>query len=193
MLDKDALDTLFREARSQNDWLDQDVSDTQINQIYELMKFGPTAANNCPARITFVKSIEAKEKLKPHLDEGNVDKSMSAPVVAIIGYDVEFYEKLPFLFPHMDARSWYAGNPEKIKSAGEMNATLQGAYFMLSARSVGLDCGPMSGFNNESLDEEFFPDGKTKSIFMCAIGHGDSSKIFPRSPRLSFDEACKII
>lgn len=193
MLDKDALDTLFREARSQNGWLDQDVSDTQINQIYELMKFGPTAANNCPARITFVKSIEAKEKLKPHLDEGNVDKSMSAPVVAIIGYDVEFYEKLPFLFPHMDARSWYAGNPEKIKSAGEMNATLQGAYFMLSARSVGLDCGPMSGFNNESLDEEFFPDGKTKSIFMCAIGHGDSSKIFPRSPRLSFDEACKII
>ncbi len=193
MLDKDALDTLFREARSQNDWLDQDVSDTQINQIYELMKFGPTAANNCPARITFVKSIEAKEKLKPHLDEGNVDKSMSAPVVAIIGYDVEFYEKLPFLFPHMDARSWYAGNPEKIKSAGEMNATLQGAYFMLAARSVGLDCGPMSGFNNESLDEEFFPDGKTKSIFMCAIGHGDSSKIFPRSPRLSFDEACKII
>ncbi len=193
MLDKDALDTLFREARSQNGWLDQDVSDTQINQIYELMKFGPTAANNCPARITFVKSIEAKEKLKPHLDEGNVDKSMSAPVVAIIGYDVEFYEKLPFLFPHMDARSWYAGNPEKIKSAGEMNATLQGAYFMLAARSVGLDCGPMSGFNNESLDEEFFPDGKTKSIFMCAIGHGDSSKIFPRSPRLSFDEACKII
>ncbi len=193
MLDKDALDTLFREARSQNDWLDQDVSDTQINQIYELMKFGPTAANNCPARITFVKSIEAKEKLKPHLDEGNVDKSMSAPVVAIIGYDVEFYEKLPFLFPHMDARSWYTGNPEKIKSAGEMNATLQGAYFMLAARSVGLDCGPMSGFNNESLDEEFFPDGKTKSIFMCAIGHGDSSKIFPRSPRLSFDEACKII
>lgn len=193
MLNKDALDTLFTEARSHNGWLDKPVSETQINQIYELMKFGPTAANTCPARITFVQSSEAKEKLKPHLDEGNVDKAMAAPAVAIIAYDTEFYEKLGKLFPHTDAKSWYEGNPEKIKSVGEMNATLQGAYFMLTARSVGLDCGPMGGFNAETLDQEFFPDGKTKSIFICAIGSGDQSKLFPRSPRLSFDEACKII
>jgi len=157
------------------------------------MKFGPTAANNCPARITFVKSDEGKQRLKAHLDEGNIDKSMSAPVVAIISYDTEFYEKLPFLFPHTDARSWYAGNPEKIKSAGEMNATLQGAYFMLAARSIGLDCGPMGGFNNQTLDEDFFPNGKTKSIFICALGQGDETKIYPRGPRLSFNEACEIV
>lgn len=193
MLDQNALDTLFINARSHNGWLDTNISDEQIHQIYELMKFGPTAANNSPARITFVKSDAAKQKLKAHLDEGNVDKAMAAPAVAIISYDIEFYEKLPFLFPHTDARSWYAGNDAKIKSAGEMNATLQGAYFMMAARSVGLDCGPMGGFNNETLDQEFFPDGKTKSIFLCAIGHGDNSKIFPRSPRLSFDEACNIL
>ena len=193
MLSDDALDTLFRDARSHNGWLDAEVSDAQIKQIYELMKFGPTAANNCPARITFIKSNTAKERLKPHLDEGNVEKSMRAPVVAIISYDTEFYEKLPFLFPHTDAKSWYAGNPAKIKSAGEMNATLQGAYFMLAARSVGLDCGPMGGFNNETLDNEFFSDGKTKSIFICALGQGDETKIYPRGPRLSFDEACEII
>lgn len=193
MLDQDALNTLFINARSHNGWLDKEVTDKQIHQIYDLMKFGPTAANNCPARITFVKSEDAKQKLKAHLDEGNIEKAMSAPVVAIISYDIEFYEKLPFLFPHTDARSWYAGKPEKIKSAGEMNATLQGAYFMLAARAVGLDCGPMGGFNNQTLDEEFFPDGKTKSIFICALGQGDESKIYPRGPRLSFDEACEIV
>ncbi len=192
MLSNDDLDTLFRQARSHNGWLDQTVSDDELHQLYELMKFGPTAANNCPARLTFVKSAEAKALLKPHLDEGNVDKAMSAPVVAIISYDTEFYEKLPYLFPHTDARSWYAGKPDKIKSAGEMNATLQGAYLMLAARSIGLDCGPMGGFNNTSLDAAFFPDGKTKSIFICGLGHGDHDKLFPRSPRLSFDEACEI-
>jgi len=193
MLDQNALDTLFIKARSHNGWLDTNISDDKIHQIYELMKYGPTAANNSPARITFVKSDSAKQKLKAHLDEGNVEKSMEAPVVAIISYDIEFYEKLGFLFPHTDAKSWYAGNDAKIKQAGEMNATLQGAYFMLAARSVGLDCGPMGGFNSQTLDEDFFPDGKTKSIFLCAIGQGDHSKIFPRSPRLSFDEACAII
>jgi len=193
MLDTNALDTLFREARSHNGWLDQDISEDQINQIYELMKFGPTAANTCPARITFVKSNDAKERLKPHLDEGNVDKAMSAPAVAIISYDVEFYEKLDYLFPHTDAKSWYEGKPDKIASVGLMNATLQGAYFMMAARSVGLDCGPMGGFNADTLDQEFFPNGKTKSIFICGIGHGDNTKIFPRGPRLSFDEACEII
>ena len=193
MLDQNALDTLFINARSHNGWLDTNISNEKIHQIYELMKYGPTAANNSPARITFIKSDAAKQKLKTHLDEGNVEKAMAAPAVAIISYDIEFYEKLPFLFPHTDARSWYVGNDEKIKSAGEMNATLQGAYFMMAARSVGLDCGPMGGFNNETLDQEFFTDGKTKSIFLCAIGHGDNSKIFPRSPRLSFDEACNIL
>lgn len=193
MLDQTALETLFINARSHNGWLKEDVTDEQIQKIYDLMKFGPTAANNSPARITFVKSDAAKQQLKAHLDEGNVDKAMAAPVVAIISYDTEFYEKLPFLFPHTDAKSWYAGNDAKIKSAGEMNATLQGAYFMMAARAVGLDCGPMGGFNSNTLDNEFFPDGKTKSILLCAIGQGDASKIFPRSPRLSFDEACNII
>ncbi len=193
MLDQNALDTLFINARSHNGWLDNNISDEQIHQIYELMKFAPTAANTCPARITFVKSVEAKEKLKAHLDEGNIEKAMSAPAVAIISYDTEFYEKLPYLFPHTDAKSWYEGKPDKIKAVGTMNATLQGAYFMMAARSIGLDCGPMGGFNNETLDQAFSPDGKTKSIFLCCIGHGDDSKIFPRSPRLSFDEACAII
>ncbi len=127
------------------------------------------------------------------MDEANIDKCMTAPAVAIIGYDTEFYEKLDYLFPHTDAKSWYAGKPEKIKSAGTMNATLQGAYFILAARAVGLDCGPMGGFDNSTLDADFFPDGKTKSIFLCGIGSGDSTKIFPRSPRLSFAEACEII
>lgn len=193
MLNEDTLDTLFRNARSHNSWLDKSVSKTQIQQIYTLMKFGPTAANNCPARITFVQSNKAKENLKPHLDKGNIDKAMSAPVVAIIAYDTQFYEKLDKLFPHTDARSWYEGKPEKIHSAGEMNATLQGAYFMLAVRSIGLDCGPMGGFNAETLDQTFFPDGKTKSIFICGIGYGDKEKLFPRSPRLDFDEACQII
>ena len=193
MLSNHDLDTLFREARSHNAWLERTVSDEQLHQLYELMKFGPTAANNCPARLSFVKSPEAKETLKAHLDEGNIEKAMSAPVVAIISYDTEFYEKLPYLFPHTDARSWYAGNADKIKSAGEMNATLQGAYLILAARSLGLDCGPMGGFNNTSLDEAFFADGKTKSIFICALGYGDHDKLYPRSPRLSFDEACEIL
>ncbi|SFV88059.1 Predicted reductase RutE in novel pyrimidine catabolism pathway [hydrothermal vent metagenome] len=193
MLDKNTMDILFTKARSYNAWLDKNIADEQIHQLYDLMKFGPTAANTCPARITFVRSNEAKAKLKPHLDEGNVDKAMSAPAVAIISYDTEFYEKLDKLFPHTDAKSWYAGKPDKIKAVGSMNATLQGAYFMLAARSIGLDCGPMGGFNADTLDDAFFPDGNTKSLFICGIGYGDSRKIFPRSPRLDFDEACKII
>ena len=193
MLDSNSLDTIFRTARSQNGWLDREVSDEQIHEIYELMKFGPTAANNCPARITFLKSEDSKNRLKTHLDEGNIEKTMSAPVVAIIGYDTEFYEKLPYLFPHTDARSWFAGKPEKIVASGSMNATLQAAYFMIATRSIGLDCGPMGGFNNEGVDNEFFSDGKTKTLLICGIGYGDDSKIFPRSPRLDFNEACKVI
>jgi 3-hydroxypropanoate dehydrogenase len=193
MLSNDALDTLFTQARSHNEWQEKGVTQAQIQHIYALMKFGATAANTCPARLTFVQSLDAKQRLKTHLDEGNIDKVAQAPVVAIISYDTEFYEKLGVLFPHTDARSWYAGKADKIKSVGEMNATLQGAYFMLAARAIGLDCGPMGGFNNQSLDIDFFPEGTTKSIFICAIGYGNQEKLFPRSPRLSFDEACQIL
>ena len=193
-LSNEALDTLFREARSHNGWQDTSVTDEQLHQIYDLMKMGPTAANACPARLLFIKSAEAKERLKPCLSEGNVEKSMSAPVVAVIGMDMEFYEQLPKLFPHTDARSWYVGKPEEvIHTAAFRNSTLQGAYFMLAARSLGLDCGPMSGFDAEKLEAEFFPDGKIKANFICAIGHGDTSKIFARHPRLEFDEACSVL
>lgn len=191
-LDDTSLDTLFRNARSHSFWQDTSVSDEQLQQLYELMKWGPTAANSCPARIVFVKSDEAKQKLKPCLQEGNVDKSMSAPVVAIIGMDLEFHEQLPKLFPHTDARSWYAGKPEKIEHSAFLNSCLQGGYFIMAARSLGLDCGPMSGFDNVKLDAAFFPDGKIKSIFICALGIGDTLKLFPRGPRLEFGEVCSI-
>lgn len=192
-LEQDALDILFNEARSFSYWQDRPVSDEQLQTIYHLMKMGPTAANSCPARIVFVKSDEAKQRLKPHLNAGNVDKSMSAPVVAIIGMDLEFYEKLAFLFPHTDARSWFAGNPAKIEKSAFLNTALQGAYLISAIRSVGLDAGPMSGVNNESLDNEFFPDGTVKSLFICAIGYGDKSKLHPRQPRLSFEDVCQIL
>ena len=187
-----ALDQLFREARSHNTWLDKPVSEAQIRQLYDLLKWGPTSANSCPARFVFVRSPEAKERLKPCLDEGNVDKAMSAPVVAIIGMDMEFYEKLPQLFPHTDARSWFAGKPEKIHETAFRNSSLQGAYLIMAARSLGLDCGPMSGFDNAKLDAAFFPDGKVKSNFICAIGYGDPAGLYPRGPRLDFEEACRI-
>lgn len=193
ILSNEALDTLFREARSHNGWQDMPVSDEQLQQVYELMKMGPTAANACPARIHFIKSAEAKARLKPCLAEGNVEKCMTAPVVAIIGMDMEFYELLPKLFPHTDARSWYVGKPEAIQNTAFRNSTLQGAYFILAARSLGLDCGPMSGFDAGKLEAEFFPEGRIKANFICALGHGDASKIFPRSPRLDFDEACEIL
>ncbi|PKM46682.1 MAG: malonic semialdehyde reductase [Gammaproteobacteria bacterium HGW-Gammaproteobacteria-1] len=191
-LDDAALDTLFRDARSFSHWQERPVSEAQLRQLYELMKWGPTAANACPARIVFVQSAAAKARLKPCLAEGNVDKSMSAPAVAIVGMDLEFYEKLPRLFPHTDARSWYVGKPEKITTSVTLNTALQGGYFILAARSLGLDCGPMSGFDHGALDAEFFPDGKVKSLFICALGYGDRSKLYPRGPRLEFDEVCRI-
>ncbi|HEY9148840.1 MAG TPA: malonic semialdehyde reductase [Gammaproteobacteria bacterium] len=187
-----ALDQLFREARSYNAWQDRAVSDAQLQQIYELMKWGPTSANSSPARIVFVKSEAAKARLKPCLNEGNVEKSMSAPVVAIIAMDMEFYEKLPKLFPHTDARSWFAGNEAKIQENAMRNSSLQGAYLMLAARALGLDCGPMSGIDYAKMDETFFPDGKVKTNFICAIGYGSQEKLYPRGPRLDFDEACRI-
>lgn len=191
-LSDQALDQLFREARSYNAWQDKPVSDALLHELYELMKWGPTAANSCPARIVFVKSEAAKARLKPCLDEGNVEKSMSAPVVAIIGMDMEFYEQLPKLFPHTDARAWFAGKPEKILDNAMRNSSLQGAYLIMAARSLGLDCGPMSGFNYAKLEETFFPDGKVKANFICALGYGSSDKLYPRGPRLTFDEACRI-
>lgn len=193
-LTPEALQQLFLDARSFSYWQERPVSDEQLLQLYNLMRMGPTAANSCPARLVFIKSAEAKERLKPCLDEGNVRKSMSAPVVAIVGIDLEFYEKLPRLFPHSpEARSWYAGKPEKILNVATMNGSLEGGYMILAARSLGLDCGPMSGFSKEKLDREFFPDGKVKSLFICALGYGDRSKLHPRGPRLEFDEACTIV
>lgn len=191
-LDDVALDTLFRNARSFSHWLDRPVSDEQLHALYELMKWGPTSANSSPARIVFVKSEEGKARLKPCLDEGNVAKCMSAPVVAIIAMDMEFYEHLPTLFPHTDARAWFAGNPEAIYSTAFRNSSLQGAYLILAARSLGLDCGPMSGFDAEKLNAAFFPDGRVKANFICAIGYGDTSRLYPRGPRLAFEEACRI-
>lgn len=193
-LSPEALQQLFLDARSFSYWQERPVSDEQLLQLYNLMRMGPTAANSCPARLVFIKSAEAKERLKPCLDEGNVRKSMSAPVVAIVGIDLEFYEKLPRLFPHSpEARSWYEGKPEKILNVATMNGSLEGGYMILAARSLGLDCGPMSGFSKEKLDREFFPDGKVKSLFICALGYGDRSKLHPRGPRLEFDEACTIV
>jgi len=192
-LDADALDILFNNARSHNGWHDTPVSGEQLHQIYDLMKMGPTAANCCPARIHFVQSDQAREKLLACVSEGNVEKCRTAPVVAVIGMDMEFYEKLPKLFPHTDARSWYVGNEQAILNTATKNSTLQAAYFILAARSIGLDCGPMTGFDADKMNDTFFPDGTVRINMICALGHGDESKIFPRSPRLDFEEACKII
>lgn len=191
--DTENLNLIFRHARSYSHWQDKPVEDALLQQVYDLAKMGPTSANCCPMRLVFVKSKDAKEKLKPMLDAGNVEKSMTAPVVAIIGHDLEFYELLPKLFPHnQTARSWFAGKPEAIQTAAFRNGSLQGAYFMLAARALGLDCGPMSGFNNAKVDAEFFAGTQIKSNFICALGYGDPAKLFPRSPRLEFNEACKI-
>lgn len=188
-----ALDLLFRTARSHNRWQKRPVSDQQLHQLYELMKWGPTSANCTPARIVFVRSAEAKERLHPCLSHGNVEKSLEAPVVAVIGMDLEFYEYLPRLFPHTDARAWYVGKPHKIHETAFRNSSLQGAYFILAARSLGLDCGPMSGFDAHKLNAEFFPDGRIQVNFICALGYGDPAHLFPRHPRLAFEEACQIL
>ncbi len=190
----EGLDILFRTARTQNVWLDKPVDDALLAQVYDLAKMGPTSANMCPMRVVFVKSKEAKEKLKPALDPGNVDKTMIAPVTAVIGMDIHFYEKLPALFPHADAKAWFKDLPENVlEFIALRNSSLQGAYFMLAARALGLDCGPMSGFNNQKVDKAFFAGTTVKSNFLCNLGYGDASKLFPRSPRLSFQEACEVV
>jgi 3-hydroxypropanoate dehydrogenase len=191
-LDDRSLDILFRNARTHSAWLPKPVPSELLKQVYDLAKMGATSANCLPMRLVFVTSGEAKEKLKPALAEGNVAKTMSAPVTAIIGQDMEFYEKLPFLFPHTDARSWFVGNKALIESTVFRNSSLQGAYFMLAARALGLDCGPMSGFDNGKVDELFFAGTNIRSNFICSLGYGDSSKLFPRSPRLEFDVACRV-
>jgi 3-hydroxypropanoate dehydrogenase len=194
VLSGDWLDLIFRNARTHNVWLDTPVDDALLRQVYDLARMGPTSANMCPLRIVFVKSREAKERLRPALDAGNVDKTMKAPVTAIIGMDIHFYENLPKLFPHADAKAWFKDLPDTVlEYIALRNSSLQGAYFMLAARALGLDCGPMSGFNNAMVDAAFFAGTTVKSNFLCNLGHGDATKLHPRSPRLSFEEACTIV
>lgn len=192
-VDQTALDIIYNDARTHNGWLDKPVDDALLKQAYDLAKMAPTAANTQPLRIHFVKSQEAKEKLKPALDKGNLDKTMAAPVTAIIAYDLEFYNHLPTLFPHADAKSWYVGNDSLIQATAVRNGTLGGAYFLLAARAVGLDCGPMSGFNNQLVDETFFAGTQIKSNFLINLGYGDASKLYPRGPRPDFAEFCAIL
>lgn len=202
VLSNDARDVLFREARTYNAWLDRPVSDDVLQQLYDLMKYGPTSANCCPARILFLRTREAKERLRPALSPGNVDKTMQAPVTAIVAYDLQFFEQAAKLLPHNPAIIHNMGNTPKLAEATAFrNGTLQGAYMILAARSLGLDCGPMSGFDNAKVDAEFFSSSsgnppefiEVKSNFLCNLGYGDPSRLFPRSPRLPFDEACALL
>ena len=192
-LNEQSLDTLFRTARTHSVWQDKPVSDELLRQVYDLMKWAPTSANSSPARIVFVKSEAAKKRLLSAMIPGNEEKTRTAPVTAIIAQDHEFYEKLPQLFPHADARSWFAGNQTLIDTTAFRNATLQGAYLIIAARALGLDAGPMSGFDNAKVDQEFFKGTPIKSNFLINLGYGDVEKLFPRSPRLSFEEAAQIL
>lgn len=195
-LDDASLDQLFRTARtyrgSAQAWLDQPVSDQLLKEIHDLARMGPTSANCCPARFVFVRSPEAKVQLRACLDEGNIAPTMAAPVTVIIGTDYEFYEKLPRLFPHSDARSWFAGKPTLIETTAFRNASLQGAYLIMAARALGLDCGPMSGFDGARLDAAFFVGTSVRSNFLINLGHGNPDSLLPRSPRLAFEEACRL-
>ena len=188
-----ALDQLFRTARTYNAFSGE-VSDETLHQLYDLLKLGPTEANTTPARIVFVKSAEAKAKLGPALSEGNYQKTMAAPCVAIVGYDMRFYDKLPVLFPHTDAKAWFEHRDEaNLAWVANRNSSLQTAYLILAARALGLDCGPMTGFDNAKVDAAFFAGTAIRSNILVNLGHGDPASIFPRSPRLSFDEACRIL
>lgn len=188
-----ALDQLFRTARTYNAFTGE-VTDQTLHQLYDLMKFGPTEANSTPARIVFVKSAEAKAKLGPALSEGNYKKTMAAPCVAIVGYDMRFHDKLPVLFPHTDAKAWFEHREEaNLAWVAMRSSSLQTAYLILAARALGLDCGPMSGFDNAKVDAAFFAGTSIRSNILVNLGHGDPASIFPRSPRLGFDEACRIV
>ena len=186
-----ALDQLFRTARTYNAFSGE-VGDELLHRLYDLMKFGPTEANTTPARIVFVKSEAAKAKLGPALSEGNYAKTMAAPVNLVIGYDTRFYELLPELYPREAARSWFEGKPD-LETIALRNSALQGAYFMIAARALGLDCGPMSGFDAELVNKTFWPDGRIKANFMCNIGYGEEARVYPRSPRLPFERACEVV
>ncbi len=208
MLSEECLDALFRNARTHAHWLDEPVDDGTLRQVYEILKWAPTSANANPARFVFLRTRQSKERLRPALAPGNVDKTMTAPVTVIVAYDLKFYEKLPKLFPHAPAmRDLFASNPQLVEVTARRNSSLQGAYFILAARAVGLDCGPMSGFDNAKLDEEFFaagkecegcdqeffPEGHVRSNFLINLGYGDPSKLHPRLPRLDFSEACSLL
>jgi len=193
-LSEPCLEQIFYGARTHNKWRDKPIANNTLQDIYALMRLGPTSANCSPLRIFFLTSKEAKERLKPHLSPGNLEKTMAAPTTALLAYDLEFYEYLPALFPFADAKSWFEGKKEFSAETAFRNGTLQGGYFIIAARACGLDCGPMSGFSNEGIDKEFFPDGRLKSNFLCNLGYGDPAGLpGPRAPRLSFDEACKIL
>jgi 3-hydroxypropanoate dehydrogenase len=192
-IDAASLARLFTEARTHNEFLDRPVPDDLLVKAVDLAKMGPTSANQSPMRIVFVKSKEAKARLLPAMGEGNRAKTGAAPVVAIVAYDEKFYEHLPFLFPHADAKAWFSGNEAFAKRAAFQNGTLQVAYLLLALRAVGLDTGPMTGFDNAKLDAEFFPEGTFKSNVVINIGYGDAAKLFPRSPRFAFDQIAKIV
>jgi len=194
ILDDAGLDLILRTARTQNGWIDQPVTDDQLRAIYDIMRLGPTSANSSPARILFLRTAEAKARLLPALSPGNVDKTKAAPVTAIIGYDTRFFEFFPKLFPHRpEMKDAFANNPKNAEITAFRNGTLQGAYFMIAARAIGLDVGGMSGFDNAKVDAEFFPDGRVKSNFLCNVGHGDPAKVLPKLPRLDFDDACRLL
>lgn len=202
-LSESGLDLLFRNARSHNAWRDQAVSEATLRTLYDLVRWGPTSANSCPARILFLRSREAKQRLLPALNPGNVEKTLQAPVTAIIGYDLDFHEQLPQLFPHNPGvRDWFAEQPQLIQTSAMRNSSLQGGYFILAARALGLDCGPLSGFDEAKVDQAFFSTarhtaslkaGQVKTNFICNLGYGDPAQLFPRSPRLSFEEACLLL
>lgn len=206
-LTEECLDTLFRNGRTYNGWLPKPVSDETLSELYHLLKWGPTSANGSPARFVFVRSKAAKERLRPALSPGNVEKTMAAPVTAIVAYDLRFYEKMDKLFPHSAAmKQAFAGNAALTEATAKRNSTLQGAYLIIAARALGLDCGPMSGFDNAKVDAEFFRPGAQeasacqehatgciKSNFLCNIGYGDPKSLFPRNPRLEFEEACRVL
>lgn len=193
VLDQKAFNTLFLEARTYNGWQDKDVPDDLIKEIYDLAKWGPTAANSGPMRVVFVRTKDAKEQLNPILAKANQDKTMEAPVIAIFANDRKFYDHMGKLAPHVDVQAWYGGKEQLVAETAARNGTLQAAYFMLAARAKGLDCGPMSGFNAAKAKEVFFPDLDGEVNFICSLGYGREETLYPRAPRLNFDEACKIV
>ena len=191
-LGDEALDILFQTARSHRQWADEPVGEDILRAVWDLARLPPTSANCSPARLVFVVSPAAKARLEPALDKGNVEQTMRAPATAVIGHDLQFYERLPELAPHTESRAWFVGNDALIEVTAMRNGSLQGAYLMLAARALGLDCGPMSGFDNAKVDAAFFPDGRVRSNFLCNLGYGDAAALHPRAPRLAFDDACTV-